>query len=130
MKDGRKPSQMPEVIQDLQVTGKRLMEGGTENLGGLPGLPVANPLNLRRFQGLTTAVAAGEVEVVDVPTDLLQLSQGARHDELNVIRMGGDGDDGPATPDHSDFLVDCFRYWKNSLWVEKINQSFLLMVVL
>jgi hypothetical protein len=61
MKDGRKPSQMPEVIQNLQVTGKRLMEGGAENSGGLPGLPAADPLNLRRFHGLTAAVAGGDV---------------------------------------------------------------------
>jgi hypothetical protein len=82
------------TVEDFQIVCDGRMEMRAENFRRALRLREPQPPRRGRVVPRAAAVAGGEVEVVDFPAALFQQQEGARHHELDVIRVRGDGDGG------------------------------------
>src|SRR5207245_9293665 len=91
---GGEPTQEFQLIQNLQVVAKALVEVRAEDFGGAFGLGAADDARLPRVVLHAAATAVAKVQVVRVPTCALEQHERSGHVKLDVVRVRADGDGG------------------------------------
>src|SRR4051794_487489 len=88
---GGERAKQRKIVKDLEVIRQALMVGGSED--SRRGLSLF-PANIFGFCGSeirAAAVSIGDIHIMGLIPGLLQQQQRARHIELDIVRMGADG---------------------------------------
>ncbi len=86
------------VVKDFQVIANRRMPRGANQFRGGARFASSNCRNARGAMSHAAEIATGNIEAMDFPSVLAEQKECPGHEELDVIRVRGDGEDGWHVP--------------------------------